>query len=1038
MVIQDKKVWGILWYRNDTPSGALAQAVADCGKDEIVVHSHTNNHPRLYAHITPKQMLKLLETNKGIFECLSHYPKKVYFDIDCKRKEMGDKFNEYHTFNKEYLEDCCDIIGDHFRNADLAISGSITSDAISLHITLTNYVIQNKEQLEMMKHIVKEMKAKEPTFDDKVYTRNRFMKAVNQTKPNDPRVQCIIKNHDMKEHLITCFFNKNPLPFPEPKPEVLENIRVEQAKKPIDYLTDLPKLDKIVLDEVKKHILEEYELEQMTPSQLLQLMPQGKEFPHSHSWRMCRFAYYNNIPIEEFIAWYRQKHDDQESINKYTQIHYPNAHKYTEPTIQQIQKILIKYYPKLVKDIHYRRFTDTFELPTDKIQKVDTISQQCYKPTFYEEAGDVKQKNRCVIFNTGMGSGKTHQTIEYLHHNSEKSFIWVCPNRALAHNTLSRLEEPFTTTLIKVKKNGVKIEYNVEITPPDEEGCNIKIVKKGYFVEKQVVETTTNKMSVAHYERFTKKEKDDGCFNTINRLIIVANSLHYIKQKTYHTIVIDEIETLLDKWEGSFINEGGNKLASWNAFINIFKNAKKIILLDAFITTKTISFLESVGIMNYTIFERKVEPTTRNIHYYSSWDVMVKMIMEDLKSKKKVFIFYPYKDGTEKYMSMVSFANMLELACDVKGSFYNADVDDKKKAEVKDVNFSWCNKNFIITNNMITCGVNYDTDEPSQQFDKKYLFVASMNSPRDIIQVSYRARALKDNAINVCFLGRMMQNNIWEDDTKSVMADCPIYRSLYDTILTEKKSPLRKTFAFFCNKAHYTQHTEKKCEIDDALTKEIKELKEKYNIDFDFTKVENIDHSYAEIIRQKTICHDATMYEKVMLKKYHFLSNFTETSHSLIFDDQEGTTFTSFLWNNNLIKFVDKIFENADKKESVFKMLQTHYGWDTIFPLKVDKRMKMTDALKEQFFKEFQYKFCSMKSKLPHLLTITYNGYFGKDIIQRTYDDSKNVNYSIDHSIITPMYKFCMDHRFNLEKHQEEQKQQHEASLLCLLDDDEE
>ena len=80
-----------------------------------------------------------------------------------------------------------------------------------------------------------------------------------------------------------------------------------------------------------------------------------------------------------------------------------------------------------------------------------------------------------------------------------------------------------------------------------------------------------------------------------------------------------------------------------------------------------------------------------------------------------------------------------------------------------------------------------------------------------------------------------------------------------------------------------------------------------------------------------------------------------------------------------------------------------------------------------------------MKSHLPHLLTITYNGYFGKDIIQRSYQgsgDKKNVVYSIDHSIITPMYKFCMDHRFNLEKHQEEQKQQHEASLLCLLDDE--
>ena len=975
MVIQDKKVWGILWYRNDTPSGAMKQTVANCGKDEIVVHSHTNNHPRLYAHITPSKMLTLVEKNRGIYEILSHYPKKVHFDVDCKRKDMGEeKFKKYHTYGLDLLDRCCEIITEHFPNADFANSGSMTDDAISFHITLTNYVIQNKEQLAMLKQIVNSMKEKEETFDTKIYTDNRQMKAVNQTKPNDTRVQSILKNTNIKDHLITCFFNENPLPFPEPKEEVLEKIKVEQAKKSINILNDYPKLSSIEMTDAKKHILEEYELEQMTPSQMLQLMPLTKEFPHSHTWRMCRFAYYNNIPIEEFIAWYRQKHDDQESINKYTQIHYPNAHKYAEPSIQQIQKLLIYYYPKLVKDIHYRRFTDTFELP-DKIHKVDTISQQLYNI------------DKCVIFNVGMGGGKTHQTIEYL--SSEPSFCWVCPNRALAHNT-----------------------------------------------EKRLVDALAHS-DVAHYERFTKKEKDDGCFNNINRLIIVANSLHYIKQKTYNTIVIDEIETMLDKWEGSFINNNGHKLASWNAFINIFRNAKKIILLDAFITTKTISFLESIGVADYTIIERKIEPVTRNIHYYSSWDIMVKMIMEDLKAEKKVFIFYPYKDGTDKYLSMVSFANMLELSCNVKGSFYNADVDDKKKEDVKDVNFSWCNKNFIITNNMITCGVNYDTDEPSEQFDKKYIFVASMNSPRDIIQVSYRARALKDNVINVCFLGRMLQNNIWEDDTKTVMGDCPIYKSLYNKILIEKKSPLRKTFTFFANKAHYIQHTEKKCEVTDAITQEIQDLQKKYNIDFDFTQVENIDHSYAEVINQKSIIHEATMYEKVMLKKYHFLANFTEASHSLIFE--EDTTFTSFLWNNNLIKFVDKIFENADKKESIFKTLQDTYGWDTIFPLKVDLKMKITDTIKQQFFKEFQYKFCSMKSHLPHLLTITYNGYFGKDIIQRSYQgsgDKKNVVYSIDHSIITPMYKFCMDNRFNFEKHQEQQKQQYDASLLCLLDDE--
>jgi hypothetical protein len=36
------------------------------------------------------------------------------------------------------------------------------------------------------------------------------------------------------------------------------------------------------------------------------------------------------------------------------------------------------------------------------------------------------------------------------------------------------------------------------------------------------------------------------------------------------------------------------------------------------------------------------------------------------------------------------------------------------------------------------------------------------------------------------------------------------------------------------------------------------------------------------------------------------------------------------------------------------------------------------------------------------------------------------------------MFKFCLDNRFNLEKHLEEQKQEHEASLICLLEDEEE
>ena len=42
-----------------------------------------------------------------------------------------------------------------------------------------------------------------------------------------------------------------------------------------------------------------------------------------------------------------------------------------------------------------------------------------------------------ICINTGMGSGKTHQTIKFLKDKDE--FIWITPNIALAQNTTQRL-----------------------------------------------------------------------------------------------------------------------------------------------------------------------------------------------------------------------------------------------------------------------------------------------------------------------------------------------------------------------------------------------------------------------------------------------------------------------------------------------------------------------------------------------------------------------------------------------------------------------
>jgi hypothetical protein len=98
---------------------------------------------------------------------------------------------------------------------------------------------------------------------------------------------------------------------------------------------------------------------------------------------------------------------------------------------------------------------------------------------------------------------------------------------------------------------------------------------------------------VCHYESFRAQEKKEGILKTQDKLIVVLNSLHYITNKQYDVLVIDEIETLLDKFLGDFLEHGNLQLKTriWQNFIQLFKSAKKIILLDAFITTKTLKLI---------------------------------------------------------------------------------------------------------------------------------------------------------------------------------------------------------------------------------------------------------------------------------------------------------------------------------------------------------------------------------------------------------------------------------------------------------------
>lgn len=903
------------WYKNTTAEGgAMTKAISLASADQMILFSHHQKDGRMWTSMDPEKLLNLLNKNRGFYEVINKYPYKVYFDID------GDSMCNISNIKIQILE--------FFPQAEMAISGSVIEDKVSYHIVLQNYIIHNIEEREHLKYTVKYLNNKYNYFDWKVYTPNRNMKMINQSKQDDDRIQAIIEIDNMKGHCITAFINDYSLKFPELPEIVQDEIFVEKSKLPFDLGT-LPKLNLILPKHVCFTTLEAVEI--------LELLPLDKSYNHAYTHLIARFCYFNKLTFEIFLAWLQKKHTDLSKVLQRWTINWSKLDKFPLVNIGKIKNILLYFYPHIGKDKSYMQFVETFEFDKTLITKIPTISQT-----------EFKIDKKYLIFNIGMGGGKTYQTAKYL--QTVSSFCWICPNRALAHNTYERL-------------------------------------------------TTDFKIDVHHYSNDTTKAKKNRKLIDHTNMIIVANSLHYLFEKDYHTIVIDEVETFIDKWFGVFMK---NKKTNWNIFLNLIKRAKKVILLDAFITTKTLDLINAIeqdAPTTTVIFERLNESTTRTINYMASPQLMIHNIIQDLKAGLKLFIFYPFKnasDFTKGAISMEGLYNLFKQESKTDGIYYNADIDESIKIGIKDVNDVWKDKQFIITNSMITCGVNYDRTD----FDKEYIFVASFCQPRQIIQVSYRPRFLSSGIINMCYMGAMRQQGSWEHD--SIQMACPIYTKMCNGILIELNAPLKKTIQLFCTKAHY-YHKIDESKLSNILDKQIIEMLTKYNNSCSFTEVIDIDEDASKYLQHKLFDGSATMYDKFTLQKYFFKQEFSYDAREIIYTDFIDHNALEYAWNTKYSFFFDQVRKIYYDKQSVFLQIQKLNNLPTIFPIDI-KKTKLNNEIIETIFKYFKFKYLNKMSNHAILIKELYNTYFMKTIILTKVKGTHTI-----YEINTPHWNYWAD-----------------------------
>ena len=878
------------YKNNDANCGAMAAAISNAKPSDIIVHSQTKKMGRLWGSMNPEKALVSIQSNHGLYEVLAKYPKKVYFDIDKKRNGENPD---------EFLDLCKHQILSVFTAGTLAISGSATDEKISFHIVLNNYLIENEEQFQHVKILVKLLKEQNESFDINVYKSNQNMKLPNQSKL-DGRVQEVMEGEDLKSHFISCFFDSEKLELPAlPKEEVLK-INVEKSKERFN-LSDLPKMD----------LQKPAEVDLTKPAEILKILPVSTEFNHTYTHYVARFCFYNAIPFEMFYSWIQNKKSGDDYHTKWL-YHWDNLNKFPPVSIQQIKRIVYQYHPHLKVDKFFLKFRQAFDFTGSEIKKINRIEPDHF---------DTPEK--FIVFNVGMGGGKTAQTIDYLKKND--SYLWVAPNIALAENTAKRIGD-----------------------------------------------------EVSLYTNFTPKQKKDGIFKTVKKLIICQNSMHYVKEK-YKVVVIDEIETLLLKFQGEFIDKNGYKLECWENFLKVIRNADKVILLDAFTTAKTLNFIKNFS-NDILIYERMEEKTPRKIIFINQMQTQMLKILEDLQAGKKLFIFYPPKRANKSTMSMANLFEMIQEETGAKGVFYNADVNEDIKKGLENVNKTWKEEQVIITNTCITCGVNYDQED----FDAIYLFIAKYSSPRDVIQVSYRPRTIKENKIYACFISAGVVSNSWHND-KAAM-DCRIYNKLYDDCMIEFKSPQKTTFHYFCEKAGYTQENEEKDKLEKDIEKSYKKLFEKYNFSYDYSKIENIGFKQIDELQNKVFTKTATMEEKLSLKKYFFNLNFRRDA------DRE---FLAEIWDAQQLPLFEKMTKLRNE-DHFFHQIRKLNEWDTIFPPEEFdfEKIKINDSIKTNIFENMNFKWIGKQTATTKLMKEVYNEFWGMSLIKSKVDENKNATYS--------------------------------------------
>lgn len=869
--MKEKQIWSISWFFG---SGAQAYLLPLLTSHDLILAMHSKIHGRGWGLLTVDQYRKLVKENHYLYEVITNRKRKLYFDIDS----MG----------RDTLDECKSVILSLLPDAELQISGSRPENEegkFSYHIVVSNYHFDNVDEMSGVRSFCRIHES--IGFDWKVYTKNRQMKCINQSKIDGP-LQKVIMGDVNDKHAITAFFetgSKNCyLLFEEfvgyQEPVVFNRIKQERRRLPVD-------LANIVSN----------------PPELIKLLP--VECDHRVSYMVALYHLKLGMSFETFWSWASKKDGSEGRLKKWRDTHWPkleeiNSLGKNNVSDESVIKVLERYYPNVRKDYYTRLFLDYCQVPLD----VDTKERYVVSTNLTE-----KRVNYLVF---PMGSGKTKAICDWVRTNDESCIFLNC-RISLAQNIMSRLPDSYVH----------------------------------YKDDKKL-----RRVCATHGHNFTSKDLREIKVTGIplcDRLVTTPNSVHYIGDRSYDTVIIDEFEMFQTAWTSVETHttktkkgQMNNYMTNWNTTKRLLQNAKKVIIMDALPSFNSFNFFSRLGISANDIdvigTSFKCDPI--NVEMVDGAKEMIKLMISKLSEGKRIYVFWPYKTPSSSDKVVLSRLSCSELMAMLEkhttraplcGKIYTADTikDKVMKDSLLDVNNSWSGCDVVIVNQSITIGVNFDV---SDYFDSVFLGDASFVSHRELIQTSRRIRSTISQTIYYCNLGGQLQPCY---SLEKLPNDSAIRENVRD-VFNEKKSKSVTTVKHLFSLANMIVN------IDKSDYGKLPRIYKKYLARDERYKWANIDLIEDPDVYERLCIYGAECVEDVLrISKYQFIRFWRDGIPEEICSD---------LWDKrNLVirirefyncedSWIDRLFEELSIERKSFAI-----------PVKFRMSDKLRDYLKSNY-----------------------------------------------------------------------------------------